>query len=206
MDAVERVAGDPRINQQGWVGVDDADKATYLRWLAAASLKQFLDIVGESLKKDPDGARMWPQRRRYWTAWFDTGKIDEAWVAFGRGAQEVARRLSQTDASLRRGHAKLEKAAIRDQSALIMKLGDLTIVEWSHSGKCWIWSAGESPRPSLRRSGYDADELRGASVGIIHHPDGQRTYRGWQHEISEEVRKRTGFQLPEAAWKHSRNV
>lgn len=192
MAFIDRIAGDPRGSSSEWTGVDDALKRIYLRWLASASLKQFLDIVERSLRGSADGSRMWPDRRRFWTAWFQTGHIDEAWVAFGPSAYDDARRASARDASFGTNYAKVEASRSGYHSALIMKIGDHTVVEWSHSGKCWIWpDSKRAPRIGAKK--YHDGELREAPLEFVHR-------EGWQHQVNEHIRKLTGLRLRTTDW------
>jgi hypothetical protein len=192
MAFIDRIAGDPRGSASEWTGVDDALKKIYLRWLASASLKQFLDIVERSLRGSADGSRMWPDRRRFWTAWFQMGHIDEAWVAFGPSAYDDARRASARDASFGTNYAKVEASRSGYHSALIMKIGDHTVVEWSHSGKCWIWpDSKKAPRIGAKR--YHDNELREAPLEFVHR-------EGWQHQVNVQIRKLTGLRLRTSDW------
>lgn len=192
MAIIDRVAGDPRTSSSNWVGISDTLKRVYLRWLAAASLKQFLDIVEGSLRGSVDGARMWPDRRRFWTAWFQTGLIDEAWVAFGPAAFDDARQVSARDKTFGSNYAKVEPAPTGYHSALMMKIGDHTAVEWSHSGRCWIWPNSTSA-PKVGARAYRYDELRHAPIDVVHR-------EGWQHRINDELRKLTGHSLRPKEW------
>lgn len=192
MAFIDRIAGDPRASGSNWTGVDDALKKIYLRWLASASLKQFLDIVERSLRGSADGSRMWPDRRRFWTAWFQTGHIDEAWVAFGPSAYDDARRASMRDASFGTNYARVEASRSGYHSALIMKIGDHTVVEWSHSGKCWMWpDSKRAPRIGAKK--YHDNELREAPLEFVHR-------EGWQHQVNEQIRKLTGLRLRTSDW------
>ena len=193
MNLIDRVAGDPRTSTTGWIGVDDDLRKVYMQWLAEASLKQFLDIVERSLRSDADAKRMWKKRRTYWTAWFQTGRIDQAWVAFGRDAHADAGRVSAKDPNFGRSYAKVERSPTSYHSALIMRMGDHTIVEWSHSGKCWIWPNSRGA-PRLDRRVYEVEDLREAPISIIHHD------ATWRQNVTEELRRLTGFSLPPHTW------
>lgn len=188
MDLIDRVAGDPRSFPDQWIGVDDALKKTYLRWLASASLRQFFDIVERSLSTHENGLRMWPERRRFWTAWVDRGHVEEAWVAFGPSALQVAQRATRDDPSFGSSYGKVEPYRTSFHSALIMKFGDHIVVEWSHTGRCWIWPDGKGA-PATGDSTYPADELREAPIGVVHS-------EGWQGRINEHIYALTKKRLP----------
>lgn len=189
MALIDATLGDPRTFRAAWGGVDLDHQQTYLKWLAAASLKQFLDIVERSMRGTEDGKRMWPARRRYWTAWFDAGVVvDEAWVAFGPNAFEDARDVSKKDASFGWNYGKVVPSRSGYHSALIMRMGDHTLVEWSHSGRCWIWPRSKGA-PKIGVSQYHYEELSDAPISVVHR-------EGWQLRINEEIQKLTGRRPP----------
>ena len=184
MALIEATLGDPRTFRAAWNGIDDGLQRTYLRWLAVASLKQFFDIVERSMLGTEDGKRMWPARRRYWTAWFDSGAIDEAWVAFGPAAYSDAREASAKDPTFGRSYAKVEPGKGGYHSALIMKFGDHTVVDWSYNGKCGIWPRSKGA-PVIGVGIYSVDDLSGAPDDVTH-------IGAWEDRLNEKLLKLTG--------------
>ncbi len=188
MALIDTTFGDPRTFRAAWKGIDEGLQRTYLKWLAIASLKQFFDIVDRSMRATEDGRRMWPARRRYWTAWFDSGAIDEAWVAFGPTAYDDARQASAKDPTFGRSYAKVEPAKGGYHSALIMKFGDHTVVDWSYMGRCGIWPKSNGAA-KIGSSQYHHEDLSGAPISVVHR-------EGWQQRISVELQQLTGRRPP----------
>lgn len=195
MEAALQYAGDPRITPVRWKAVEErfaAAYATVVRWLTEASVKQFFDIVSEML--DGNDRTMWQARRKFWTAYLDAGHIEAAWVAFGNTGADYALHAARTSGnpSLKMfGRIVSGTGRSPQHCALLMKIGDLTIAEWSHNGSCRFWARGAANAPVLFRMGkyagdYDARELMNSQDAIPH-------YSGWQARIALKIREHTGI-------------
>lgn len=188
-------AGDPRINRARWRPVEEAASDAYaviLRWLTQASVRQFFDIVSETMTDRPD---MWAERRKFWTQYLDAEMISAAWVAFGSdGASRADRAATLTNDKSLSMFGRLGSGSGRSSqhAALIMKIGDLTIAEWSHNGKFNIWSLKDKHHPPLFRHNtrrlpdYDPSELMNAPVSGSH-------MSGWQFKLARIIRDETGM-------------
>lgn len=187
-------AGDPRINFHAWKPVEEISKDSYqtiIRWLTQTSVRQFFDIVSETMT---DGKEMWDQRRKFWTKYLDAEMISKAWVAFGADgalrAQNAARRTNDMSLSmfgrLERGQGRLPQHA-----ALIMQIGDLVIVDWSHNGKYNIWRKADQKKPEFFRKGltygdYAPPDLMNAPINGAH-------LGKWQERVAQVIRSETGL-------------
>ncbi|MBX9803341.1 MAG: hypothetical protein K2Y04_11330 [Caulobacteraceae bacterium] len=167
--------GDPRTKPAAWRAVREQAPAAYailMRWLTCASVFQFFDIVDRSLAHDPAGRTMWTYRRRFWTAYLlgeeGAPEIEEAWVAFGSDGARLARQAARenSEAGLAAFGTQDDKGSTH--AALIMRIGDLVIVDWSHNAKCNFWSKGERGRPELYRSRYQKGDLYSAKEQHSH--------------------------------------
>ncbi len=188
-------AGDPRINQARWRPVKDAAGDAYeviLRWLTRASVEQFFDIVSETMTDRPD---MWAERRKFWTDYLRADMISAAWVAFGSdGARRADRAATLTRGSGLSMFGRLSAGSGRSSqhAALIMRIGDLTIVDWSHSGSWNIWTRGAPHHPELFRhntrrfSDYAPAELMNAPTKGPH-------MSGWQYKVANIIKAHTGL-------------
>ena len=187
-------AGDPRISPQRWRPVQDAAAeayATILRWLTQTSVRQFFDIVSETMTDRPD---MWRERRTFWEQYLDANQIDAAWVAFGadgaRRANLAAKNSGDTSLS-KYGRLSSGSGRTSQHAALIMKFGDTTIVEWSHNGAWNVWKRGAPRHPKLflhnssGRPDYLPSELMNAPTHGSHVPN-------WQSRLAKIIRDETG--------------
>jgi hypothetical protein len=194
IDSALAHAGDPRVNEGKWRPVRSAFGEAYdvvVRWLTKASVEQFFDIVSETMVDRPD---MWAQRRAFWTQYLKNNAISAAWVAFGADGAERAKRAARTsgDRGLSMfGRLSSGNGRTSQHSALIMTIGDLTVVEWSHNGKCYIWRRLDAGAPKLfqHSSGpwadYEPSELMGAPIDVSH-----SGY--WQGRIASILREHAG--------------
>lgn len=193
LDAAIAYAGDPRTRVRDWRAVAAEARGVVIRWLTRASVEQFFDIVAETTAR-PD---MWADRRRFWTAYLRADHISAAWVAFGSAgafrARQAAQRNNDTGLSM---FGRLASGGGRtpEHAALIMEIGDLIIVEWSHNGRWYAWPKGARDRPQLFRHNsrnlpdYAPQELMGAPESGVHHREG-----GWKATVAHLIYRHTGL-------------
>lgn len=188
--------GDPRIHPSRWRQVIDRFPDAYdllVRWLTRASVMQFLNIVDRSLR-DFDAKRMWSYRRAFWTSYLmGTGggpRIDAAWVAFGEDGARIATQTARSsgDRSFAAFGRQVEKSP--QHAALIIKIGDLTIVDWSHSAKYNVWEAGDKGHPALFKQRYGYGELYSAPLKESHSAPASFS---WQKKLARIIERKTFF-------------
>lgn len=196
MDVAIKYAGDPRTSRgTKWNAVEEQAPEAYgviMRWLTKASFEQFFTIVDQMTDR-PD---MWHERKRFWSKYLNASPslISDAWVVFGKDgavrAEQVAR---QNDNEAYRKFGRLGSGRTPQHTALIMKIGDLTIVEWSHNGKWNIWRPGDPNKPQFHKYNtrnwpdYEASELMYGPLNGSHHAN-------WQATVAYTIRHETGLQ------------
>jgi hypothetical protein len=181
--------GDPRIASVAgskWHHVSDDAKSVMLRWLVGAALEQFLQVVDKVAMPS-----QWKYRRAFWSAYYKAGVIDEAWVAFAWQGQVQARKSFGTH----KGFGKLEGGGVSsDHAVLLMKIGTITIADWSHNGKCHIWTQSMKTKPELYKKLYNRwDLIEGSSNKGVVHSSAQSG--NWQGKISSYIARHTGVRL-----------
>jgi EH_Signature domain len=197
--------GDPRIDRlKRWSQVQTRYPAavkTIRAWLTADTFRMFFDIVDRVLTDRPD---MWRDRRRYWTRYLEGDAISEAWVVLGSSIAEEAERVARatSDNSYRMfGHLAGGSARSPQHAALIMKIGDLIVVDWSHNGKWNIWRSSDPRIPVLYRSkenrikywtaDYDPHELMNAP----YYSGSHGSTGSWQWQVDQIIRNETGIRV-----------
>lgn len=199
--------GDPRTKPGGWAAVRSQAPeafAVMMRWLTRASVFQFFDIVDRSLARDPSGRLMWDYRRRFWTSYLlgtdGAPTIEEAWVAFGSEGAQLARRAARenNDASLASFGTQEDRGS--SHAALIMRIGDFVIVDWSHSSKCNFWRRGARNAPPLYQSRYPAGTLYSAPDQIAHSSPSSFS---WQKSFAQVIEGKT-FWNERPSWRLKR--
>jgi hypothetical protein len=187
------VLGDPRTSPGRWIGCEKAEEIAR-RWLTEASLRQFFEVVDKVAAPE-----RWIYRRAFWNSLHQRNYIQEAWVVFESNGAKEARRMFGKDISF--GVFDSYGGVQPGHSALLLRIGSLIVVEWSHNGKCRIWdedSGAEAPR--LFQRNYNASDLRreitqhgSSGQGVfIHH--GSLTY-SWQKNIAAFLRERRNINL-----------
>jgi len=195
--------GDPRAHPHRWREVMDRAPGAYsvlMRWLTRASVLQFLDVV-DRLMPDYQAKQMWAYRRAFWTSYLlsdgSSPGIDAAWVAFGDEGARLANKAAREsgDKSFSAFGKQNDKSSVH--AALILQIGDLTIVDWSHSAKYQVWKRGEKGAPELFKISYRAGALYNAPTDGSH--VSPATY-SWQKRLAQIIEGRT-FLLPKPSWK-----
>lgn len=174
------VLGDPRINDARWRDVSAAARDVAMRLLVKATLEDFFAVINATAE-----ARHWWERREFWLGYYNKGVITDAWVAFGPRAATKARQLEQR-------YASLVNATDNAHSAVILRISDLVIVEWSHNGRCRFFpreAASWAPGCYDRR--YDYRELNENC------PYEYLTHMGsWQARFAAKIYRFTGVPHP----------
>lgn len=195
--------GDPRAHPQRWRTVMDTAPGAYavlMRWLTRASVLQFLDVV-DRLMPDHQAKLMWAYRRAFWTSYLlsdgSSPGIDAAWVAFGDEGARLANRAAREsgDKSFSAFGKQNDKSSAH--AALILQMGDLTIVDWSHNAKYQVWRRGDKGAPQLFKSYYSYGSLYNAPVSGSH--VSPSTY-SWQKRLAQIIEGKTFFS-PKPSWR-----
>lgn len=190
--------GDPRIHRHlhyQWDGVSSGAIAVVMNWLAGDTLRIFMQV----LEKTAD--EIWQYRRKFWVAYYDAGYINEAWLVLGRDALRQVRSLELQDHSLQFG--QLEGGATLNQSVLMLKIGNLLFIEWSHNGSLRAYPEDSRSAPALYQSRYHGDDLRASGSldfhdGINQTPQLRHMHSShgtWQRKARDLIRAQTGISL-----------
>lgn len=192
--------GDPRMSPARWRVVRDQAPEAYgvlMRWLTRASVLQFFDVV--DLFADPG---MWRYRRPFWTSYLLAGHISEAWVAFGSNALDHVRALpDKPSPSTYANVVRTYGNKTSDHCALILRIGDLIIAEWSHNGCYNIWRVGQAGAPKLYQKSYNSDALDRGPFRGQHMSSG--TY-SWQKKVAAYIEQQTGSRVDPRLWEPKR--
>jgi hypothetical protein len=181
---------DPRTMPGNWVLVSEDARSVMRRWLTHAALEQFVEVIDHFAVE-----HMWRYRRAFWMAYFEKGVIADAKVLFGPNAKNYARAHFEAGQSF----GSLDRGGIdADHSVLLLRIGNLTIADWSHNGKCHIWLEGNRRAPALwpnpPKLAYSRDELRSGSNnnGVSHMVS---ETGNWQSKIAEYIYQNTNIRL-----------
>ena len=190
--------GDLRIKPQNWIGVSDAAKVVFKKWLSGAALEQFFEIISES--PGSHGAQ-WEYRRAFWMAYYNSDLIEDVWVILGKKYYNDAKNRLGENISFGSLSSRPESAAI------IIKIGSFIFSEWSDVGKCLAWNENDLMAPKLYKGFYSEDELKTRSLIIkdtnytagLAHQGGERYT--WQATLSNFIYENIGVSMPSFKYK-----
>lgn len=187
--ALRRHLGEPGQHPDNWQGVAPELLPVARRWLVRDAMDRFYHLVEAG---GLDGK--WRYRQAFWRAYLRRGALDSAWLAVGPRAAPDGDGLD---------HARLVGAK-RGQSALLMVIGSLVVVEWSHGGRCRAWTRTDAAAPRPGELSYDARTLRRSSLRIVPlrlltglSQTGGESWR-WQERMARFIRKRTSIDIGRA--------
>lgn len=191
---------DPRLAPGKWVGVSETARNVILRWLVGATLEDFFHVLDKTAPGTEQGRR-WTYRKSFWRAFNRKRYITDAWIALGPGAKTLVRR-SQANEVLKYG--TLEGGSPED-CLLLLRIGNLTIVEWSHTGMCRFWLAANKTRPEFYKYRYYKSAISSS------HPDKSTRHAGaqtghWQADFAAFIASNTGARvtrseyMPKGSW------
>lgn len=187
-----RIADWPRLAGVNGEERKSACLSTIKRWLSIEYLDLFIRII-EATAVD----HQFKPRKRFWLKYFEKGVISDLTLILASDANAVARKTrGEASDSEYMKWASLN-LALTNQSVLLMRLGDLVIAEWSHSGAMRFWKAGSKEAPEFHLREYNAADLRSGSIrvkvggdyrdSIVHTPNGQ-----WMRSASDAIEFQTG--------------
>ncbi|MDR3497405.1 MAG: EH signature domain-containing protein [Ancalomicrobiaceae bacterium] len=200
--------GDPRLMPGSWPG-SALNDAIARRWLSEQSLRMFFEVVARLAQPDH-----WGERRAFWEAVYRASLVDEAWPVFETQGADMARQIFGAYASF----ARFQTGSVPDaadpgpgQAVLMLQIGSLRVVDWSHGGACVIWdSDAEEGAPALARATYEAATFRKpvrgldtieshAAQGVFWHSAGADTQ--WQDRIATYLFDKRGIRLSSLAYR-----
>ncbi len=188
LDLLVRLYKDPRLNPTGWASVDQDLISVLLRWLTAESFEMLMEVLTSS-----NQSQQWKTREAFWKKFFKRDLVREAWVAFGPDAAREAQALVRRGVLRSRGaFGVLEKSQIQGHhSVLFMRIGDLTISEWTHDGKVRFYRSRNADKPRFYQLRYDPEVIRRDSKA-----DHYKVHLGsWQFDVADYVHTVTGLRV-----------
>lgn len=156
-------------------------------WLVEKTMEDFFSLLSHVAKTQADADIHWKYRRRFWNAYLQKGYIDEAWVALGPNAYEQA-----PDFVKGANHYARLRGVNSRHSVLIMKIGELVITEWSHSGSYRIWNFSRNAPEFYKNTYVRSDIIENCDHSGSHHGN---TTGKWQEKVALYIKQRTGIKV-----------
>lgn len=130
--------GEPDRGNLLWTLCSDHTRKFFLQWLLFENLEKFFELIADY--SETTGGEMraqWVYRKTFWLAVHRTGVVSDVRIAVGKGLMEKI-----GDARLKEKFgSKVLNLNDGDERrcALILQVGPLTIVDFTHNAKCRIW-------------------------------------------------------------------
>jgi hypothetical protein len=201
LNFIVSIFGDPRLpRSSGRWDKFPSIKALVVSWLTEQSLRQFLDIVGHTIK-NPANAQMWRYRRVFWEAAHRKGIIKGAWVAFAEDGARLASKSFGKSAEFGLLRPDGTKQIESTHAVLLLEIGQGIVADWSHNGKVNIWSdASEAGAPKLYQKTYGANNVTiskddlDTSRHLVKTHHSPRSYN-WQGVVAARIFRMTNTRL-----------
>jgi len=174
--------GDPRIKKAVWNDAGSS-KSVLLRWLVAQSLDLMLQVLSAS-----NDTGQWKERADFWRDYIKLDVVTDAWVVFGRDAYRSATQMVKEGDLSQGGFGRLHgNGAQPMHSVLLMRIGDMVISEWTHSGKLRMFTQGAAHTPAFYQQLYHPHRIRAdvyAQEALVHHINWQPKFAGLIHHYT----------------------
>ncbi|MGC1293693.1 MAG: EH signature domain-containing protein [Alloacidobacterium sp.] len=198
--------GDPRLRLQHWAALGEKETDLIRRWLARASLNLFFGLIDDYALR-----AHWSYRHAFWLAYLERGAVSDAWLALGGKVYSSA----QATRELGGAYARLRGVGIKpNHSALLLRIGSLIVVEFSHEGKLRAWLADRQGAPTLGHPQYDSRQFRAACLAFPPDPQTGKggdasneglshkgSYKGyWQKSAAALIERHAGIRITPSEW------
>lgn len=144
---------------------------------AKATIEVFFQLLNKIAKDDEMHDRHWQARREFWRTYIAEGRVEDAWMVLGKKYLDDIDSLPSAARELGYGTFINHNRIRLSHCAIIMKIRNFIIVEWSHSGALRIWCAKSFSAPALHRKHYYPYELQHNEDKYLCH------YKGWQRHV-----------------------
>lgn len=201
---------DPRTHPGNWQSAGEETTSLVRQWLVRASLDMFFGLIAQFALD-----AHWQWRAAFWKACMDrcnqNGVPFDAWVALGPQVNAMARGSTE----LRGAYGQISGAGVQgNHSVLLMRVGPVTLCDWSHNGPLRAWPNEWKDAPRLYQSEYQRSELTRQCLDFppnqTYGSRGERTGKGlahfnsvrsyWQGSAAELLSRRAGIRLTAADW------
>jgi hypothetical protein len=181
---------DPRLTQSGWTRVKPTARDVMLRWMVSASLEDFFALIARRAQEE-----QWRYRQAFWSAYLKRESITRAWVVLGENAEREALRRWRDAVP---AHGQLS-GGDPDHCVLMLQIGSLTIVEWSHNGACRVWLQDNKHNPPFYELQYSRDRLLLNPARLQKHHG--NVHYTWQQQLAEFIRDETGISCSQVEYR-----
>lgn len=156
---------------------------------AKVTIEVFFQLLNKIAEGDKTHDRHWRARREFWRTYIAAGKVEDAWMVLGKKYLHDIDSLPSAAKEL--GYATFinHNKISPSHCAIIMKIRNFIIAEWSHNGALRIWRAKNSSAPKLHRKHYYPHKLKkNEDKCFVHH-------KNWQQHVREFIDDEDKFRI-----------
>lgn len=182
-----------------WRGISDKALSVMRYWQMGDLIRLFMRLIRDTADDT------WRYREKFWMAYYDHGVIDDVRLILGPDAAALAKNLKS--GLISKTFSLLIKPPKRNQSVIVIKVGDLVLVEGSHDRSLRAILEPEHAmmtRKFLRNAHIQSSDLMINSLdfhdGKNARPELQHqssTTGWWQRKTRDLIKKYTGVSLPD---------
>ncbi|MEC4726800.1 EH signature domain-containing protein [Shewanella sp. D64] len=182
---------DPRVHNGLWANVSEVAKKVFLSWMVESTLEDFFSLLDYVSRGDETADRHWRYRKAFWKAYLDVEAIDEAWLVLGPYAKSMSNQFLKGGSSY--GAFMRGSGVSSRHSALILRIGNLIITEWSHSGSYRAWLDTSKYTPRFYLTEYSKQML--VQMPYLEEGHHGSVNGGWQSKLSDFIKSYTGITI-----------
>ena len=176
---------DPRTRSANWSAIDPDCVLLFKQWLALESFEVFIRVISKVAK-----VSHWQDRQDFWGWYLDENHVNEIWPVVGSKAALALDRINKEATDGRVLKFGRLSGASSDHCVMLMRVGNLTIAEWSHNGTVRFWHSDNPRMPKLYKQRYSGSQLRDHSNwGRVHQ-------KGWQRDVNSYIDSAVGIRQP----------
>jgi hypothetical protein len=167
--------GDARVTREHWAEIPSPAVAVMRRWLTEETVASYFRLAGRTKSADRENLA---ERKEFWLSGLE--QIDDAWLLGGPRSVAILGPDQPAQGSL--------TGCPPDRSALLLRIGGMTVLESSHEASESVWLAGNPLAPPLYRGKdqpyYSAALGNGADFSSAHGPKGNDI---WQERLASFI-------------------
>ena len=149
------------------------------------TIEVFFELLNKIAKDDPIHDHHWRQRRDFWYEYLVNGQVEDAWMVLGKKYLYDRNSLPPEAKQLGYGSFINNQGITNRHCAIIMKIKNLIVVEFSHNGALRIWRTSNRYAPRLRQKYYQPSKLQWhQDQRFVHSKNWQQKVQGF---ISNEL-------------------
>ena len=146
------------------------------------TIEVFFQLLNKIAKDNPIHDSHWQARREFWRDYLANGQVEDAWIVLGKKYLYNIDSLPPAAKQLSYGTFINNQTITGRHCAIIMKIKNLIVVEFSHNGALRIWLITNRHAPRLHQKYYQPIKLQWhQDRRFVHSKNWQQKVRNFIH-------------------------